>query len=103
MADISNVLKALSNSRRLQIVEWLRDPENHFPPQVDGNLLEDGVCIGFLTRKLGISQPSVTAHMKHLENAGLVTSKQIKNWVFYKLQETSMEEFMTTLSSKLQS
>ena len=102
MTDISIVLKALSNSRRFQIVEWLRDPENYFPSQVDGDLVEDGVCIGFLTRKLGISQPSVTAHMQHLENSGLVTSRQIKNWVFYKLQEASLEEFMTILSSKLQ-
>ena len=37
-------LRALSNERRLQILEWLREPRKHFPEQVDGDLVEDGVC-----------------------------------------------------------
>src|SRR5215208_4188807 len=28
-------LRALANERRLQILEWLKDPREHFPPQVD--------------------------------------------------------------------
>jgi hypothetical protein len=38
------VVKALSNEKRLAIMEWLKDPEAHFPPQRDGDLVEDGVC-----------------------------------------------------------
>ena len=34
--DIVVVLKALANERRLQILEWLRDPRAHFRRQVDG-------------------------------------------------------------------
>ena len=37
-------LRALANERRLQILEWLRDPRRHFREQEDGDLVEDGVC-----------------------------------------------------------
>lgn len=78
-------LKALANENRLQILHWLSDPERHFPPQEDGDLVRDGVCVGFITEKIGLRQPTVTNHMRVLQEAGLVTSKKIKNWVFYKL------------------
>ena len=45
-ADIikAGVIKALANERRLRILEWLKNPRAHFPPQVDGDLVKDGVC-----------------------------------------------------------
>ena len=41
-------LRALANSKRLQILDWLKNPRKHFPPQVDGYLVEDGVCSVFI-------------------------------------------------------
>ena len=79
-----NVLKALGNENRFQILKWILSPAEHFPAQRDGDLVEDGVCVGFITQKIGLTQPTVTSHMKVLSEAKLVTSKQIKNWVFYK-------------------
>jgi len=78
------VLKAIANENRLQILRWILNPVEHFEPQVDGDLVEDGVCIGRITDKIKLSQPTVTNHMKLLCDAGLVSSKKIKNWVFYK-------------------
>ena len=80
--------KALASERRLQILEWLQDPEAHFPPQVDGDLVEDGVCGLLIAEKLGISQPTLSEHMKILCQAGLVRGKRIKKWTFYKRDET---------------
>jgi hypothetical protein len=34
------VLKALANERRLEILNWLRGPLAHFPPQTDGDLVK---------------------------------------------------------------
>ena len=42
--NASRVLRALANDRRLQILNWLKDRTKHFPPQVDGDLVKDGVC-----------------------------------------------------------
>lgn len=89
---MSKVLKALSNENRLQIIQWLMNPAEHFPKQIDGDLDKDGVCLGAIPVKIGLSQPTVTTYMQTLENAGLVTSKRIKNWTFYKLNENGVNE-----------
>jgi DNA-binding transcriptional ArsR family regulator len=62
--DPAEVFSALASPRRLQILEWLRDPVAHFPPQRDGDLIEDGVCVIFIADKLGVAQPTATAHLK---------------------------------------
>lgn len=90
--SIEKAIRALANGRRLEILEWLKDPEAHFPPQVDGDLVKDGVCLVFIAEKLGVSQPTATEHMKVLSHAGFVRSKRIKQWTFYKRDETRIRE-----------
>ena len=94
-------LKALANERRLLILEWLKEPEAHFPPQADGDLVEDGVCGLLIARKLGLSQPTVSEHMKVLSQGGLVSSSRIKQWTFYKRDERRIEEIKRALSAEL--
>ncbi|WP_395675076.1 ArsR/SmtB family transcription factor [Inquilinus sp.] len=83
----ANLFRALANERRLQILGWLKDPRAHFPPQADGDLVEDGVCGLFIADKLGISQPTLSEHMRVLVQSGLVVPKRIKQWTFYKRDE----------------
>lgn len=83
----ANLFRALANERRLQILDWLKDPRAHFPPQADGDLVEDGVCGVFIAEKLGISQPTLSEHMRVLVQAGLVVPKRIKQWTFYRRDE----------------
>ncbi|MFE0755810.1 ArsR/SmtB family transcription factor [Inquilinus sp. NPDC058860] len=83
----ANLFRALANERRLQILEWLKDPRAHFPQQADGDLVEDGVCGVFIADKLGISQPTLSEHMRVLVQSGLVVPKRIKQWTFYKRDE----------------
>ena len=83
----ANLFRALANERRLQILDWLKDPRAHFPPQADGDLVEDGVCGVFIADKLGISQPTLSEHMRVLVQSGLVVPKRIKQWTFYKRDE----------------
>jgi DNA-binding transcriptional ArsR family regulator len=84
---MERALRALANDRRLQILEWLKDPRAHFPAQVDGDLVDDGVCGGFIADKLGVSQPTASEHLKVLTQAGLIRGKRIKQWTFYKRDE----------------
>lgn len=90
-------LKALASESRLQIIEWILDPRPHFEEQVDGDLVDDGVCIGRIVDKTGLSQPTVTNHMKVLANADLVSAKKIKNWVFYRPNRTRLLSLNTYL------
>ena len=82
-----DIVKTLANGRRLEILAWLKDPRAHFPPQVDGDLVRDGVCGLFIAEKLGVSQPTASEHLKVLTRAGLVRAKRIKQWTFYKRDE----------------
>jgi ArsR family transcriptional regulator len=88
---VTHSIQALGNERRLQILEWLKDPERHFPPQRDGDLVKDGVCGLLIARKLRISQPAVTEHLKILSQAGFLRSKRIKKWTFYKRNEQAIK------------
>jgi len=97
----SRQLKALANAKRFQIIEWILDPLNNFEPQIDGDLLIDGVCIGRIVEKINLRQPTVTSHMKVLENAELVSSKKIKNWVFYKPDRQKIKRLFRELEKKL--
>jgi DNA-binding transcriptional ArsR family regulator len=87
-----DVLRAVTNDKRLLILEWLKDPEAHFRPQAEGDLVHDGVCGLLIAQKLGIRQPTVSAHMKVLTAAGLVTAKRVKQWTFYRRDEKRISE-----------
>ena len=98
---ISLAFKALANERRLQILEWLKEPERHFRPQVDGDLVKDGVCGVLIAEKLGVSQPTVSEHLKVLTQAGLLRSKRIKQWTFYRRDEPSIRSIKSAIRAKL--
>jgi DNA-binding transcriptional ArsR family regulator len=83
-------LRAMANERRLRILEWLKEPRRHFPPQVDGDLVKDGVCGLFIARKLKITQATASEHLNILIGAGLIRAKRIKQWTFYRRDEKAL-------------
>src|ERR1700742_5396683 len=95
----TDTIKALANGRRLMILNWLKDPRAHFPPQVDGDLVKDGVCALLIAEKLGISQPTLSEHMRVLVHAELVRPKRIKQWTFYKRNEARIAALKATLKN----
>ena len=95
------VLRALASPKRLQILEWLRDPVSNFPPQRDGDLVKDGVCVLFLAEKLGVAQPTATPHLQALSRARLVTAKRIGQWTFYRRDEAAIRAFKRQLRNDL--
>src|SRR5215472_13314405 len=94
-------LRALANDRRLLILEWLKRPRAHFRPQIDGDLVKDGVCGVLIAEKLGVSQPTVSEHLKILAQAGLVRAKRIKQWTFYKRDEARIADIKATILKKV--
>ena len=98
---VLDVFQALANDRRLQILEWLKDPKANFRLQVDGDLVKDGVCAVLIAEKLRISQPTLSEHMRVLCQAQLVQSKKIKQWTFYKRDERLIKRFTKSMASGL--
>ena len=99
--SIAMAMRALASERRLLILEWLKDPREHFRPQVDGDLVKDGVCGVLIAEKLGVSQPTVSEHLKVLSQAGLLRAKRIKQWTFYRRDEVRIREIKRAILAKV--
>jgi ArsR family transcriptional regulator len=99
--DLAEVFKVLASPRRMDVLEWLREPRRHFPPQRDGDLVDDGVCVLFIADKLGVSQPTATIHMQALKRAGLVTSKKVGQWTFYKRNDAAIADLKRRVGEQL--
>ncbi len=91
-------LRALANERRVRILDWLKDPRAHFPRQVDGDLVADGVCALLIARKLKVSQPTASEHLRVLVQAGLLRPTRIKQWTFYRRDEARLKAVKRALS-----
>lgn len=94
-------LRALANPKRLQLLEWLKDPERHFPPQIDGDLTKDGVCGLLIARKLHVSQPTASEHLRILSQAGLIRGKRIKKWTFYRRDEARISALKSVITDRV--
>src|SRR5215210_5623696 len=99
--DVESAFRALASDRRLLILEWLKRPRAHFRPQVDGDLVKDGVCGVLIAEKLGLSQPTVSEHLKVLAHAGLIRPKRIKQWTFYKRDEAKIRELKKAIAGMI--
>ena len=99
--NAERILRALANKRRLQILEWLKHPRKHFPPQVDGDLVKDGVCGVLIARKLQVSQPTASDHLRILADAGLLRAKRLKQWTFYKRDESAIRKIKRVIVGKV--
>ncbi|HEX6957808.1 MAG TPA: metalloregulator ArsR/SmtB family transcription factor [Ferrovibrio sp.] len=99
--SILDVARAIANDRRLQILAWLKEPVRHFPPQTDGDLQKDGVCGVLIAEKLGVSQPTASEHLKILTQAGLLRSKRIKQWTFYRRDDAQIAALKKAITDEL--
>lgn len=98
-SSIERSLKALASRRRLQILEWLKDPSAHFPPQQHGDPIEHGACNMYITDKLGVSQPAASRHMKVLVDAGLVIATPRAGYVYYRRDEQAIDRLTSELAT----
>ena len=99
--NTERLLRALSNRNRLQILQWLRAPRAHFPPQVYGDLVKDGVCGVLIAQKLKVSHPTVSEHLKILSRAGLIRGKRIKQWTFYRRDERNIRNLKSKVLAQI--
>lgn len=97
--DIDAIHKALANPVRREILAWLRNPEAHFSDQE--LTLDYGVCAGKIDARCGLSQSTVSAHLAALQKAGLVTTKRVGQWVFFKRNEPVIEAFLAHVNAQL--
>lgn len=92
MAAPADQFKLLGDPTRWRIVEFLAQPIQSCCSR------DDGVCGCDLETFLGVSQPTISHHMKQLVEAGLVTAERRGRWVYYELESTAFQGLASALS-----
>ncbi|WP_373576474.1 ArsR/SmtB family transcription factor [Parafannyhessea umbonata] len=100
-----DIFKALANEKRLQILEWLRDPGANFPPQglhiPEGDSFDNSVCVGSICEKLNASQSTTSHYLDMLQRAGLLESRRFGKWTYYRRNEEAIRELGRYISTEL--
>jgi ArsR family transcriptional regulator len=86
MKEFIKVMKALSDPNRVKLVKMLQ---------------KRTMCVCEVQAALGISQPTVSKHLKILEGAGLVDRKKEGLWVNYSLTNGSRSPYAASLLGNL--
>jgi ArsR family transcriptional regulator len=98
--DLQTALTALNNPIRRQILAWLKDRSN-FPPALPEHEAVEGVCVGYIQDKAGLSQSTVSNYMGLLKQAGLVVSERHGQWTFYRRDEAAIAAFLKAFKAEL--
>ena len=97
--DTDAIHKALANPTRREILMWLKSPAEYFSAQEYP--LDLGVCAGLIDQQAGLSQSTISAHLATLQRAGLITSRRVGQWIFFKRNESVISRFLAQLNSGL--
>lgn len=84
--ETAALLKVVADSTRLRILSMLANVEGH------------EICVCDLTEPLGLSQPTVSHHMRVLREAGLTTSERRGKWVYHRLEPERLEQIRSALA-----
>ena len=84
-ADLARLLKALADPTRLQLVSMVA--------------AHDGgeACVCDLTQPLGLTQPTISHHLKILVDAGIFTRDKRGVWAYYALRPSALRALATVL------
>ena len=81
----AKLFKAMADPHRVRVLNVLA---------VSG----EPVCVCDLTEVLGVSQPTVSFHMKKLVDAGLLDREQRGVWAYYSLREEAVDRLRGVLA-----
>ena len=71
LKNMEKIIKALADERRIRIIYLLKTKKD--------------LCVCEITNIIGLSQSTISSHLKVLENAGLIESHKDGLWVNYNI------------------
>lgn len=80
---LTKSLKALADEKRLKILHML---------------MANDLCVGALSKHLGVSKPAVSQHLQILRKAGLVTGEKRGYWTHYMVNRHALRQIATELN-----
>ncbi len=76
--ELVRVLKALADETRLRMLHLLKERE---------------LCVCEIEEVLDIQQSNASRHLDKLRNAGLVSSEKRAQWVYYRMNEETLQRY----------
>jgi ArsR family transcriptional regulator len=98
--NLQKVLKVIANDKRFKILQWLQEPRKHFTSAIC-DVEKEGVCVGLIEHKSGLSQSTVSQYLLQLQQAGLITMERKGQWTYCKRNNETIEQFIAELSKQL--
>ncbi len=89
-----DVLRAIASPVRLRILRFLR-------PDGSRVLFAEGRSVKEIEHHLGVSQSTVSSHLRILENARLIKGLRIGQWTTYRRLDDEIERFLAQLACSL--
>jgi ArsR family transcriptional regulator len=99
--DIIEINKVLSNKTRINILNWLKNVEENFPPNKELGHYEYGACVQYIREKANLSQSTISHYLSMMEKAGLITSTRWGKWTYYKRNEENIKMYVEFLKNEL--
>ncbi|KKN70133.1 hypothetical protein LCGC14_0433650 [marine sediment metagenome] len=90
--------KCLSNQTRVQIMDWLKNPEKNFKQHESLRNFDDGVCVTDIKDKSGLSQSTISTYLINMEKCGLLIMTRHGKYSYLKRNETLIQEYILFLS-----
>jgi ArsR family transcriptional regulator, arsenate/arsenite/antimonite-responsive transcriptional repressor len=87
-ADLAHILKALADPTRLQLVSMVAAHEG------------GEACVCDLTDPLGLTQPTISHHLKILVDAGIFARDKRGKWAYYALVPGALDAVSAVLSTR---
>ncbi|MEW1825426.1 helix-turn-helix domain-containing protein [Streptomyces sp. NPDC088196] len=84
------MLRTPTGQRRLDILEWLRDPATHFPGH--RYVPEAGIASEAVAAKLGVSRQVADTHLELLADMGLLVARRVRLRTYYRRDEVRIAE-----------
>jgi ArsR family transcriptional regulator, arsenate/arsenite/antimonite-responsive transcriptional repressor len=82
---LAHIFKALGDPTRVRLVSLIAAHDNA------------EACVCDLTDPVGLSQPTVSHHLKQLVDAGLLTREQRGRWSYYRVVDEALDNLAQAL------
>jgi ArsR family transcriptional regulator len=87
--ELASAFKALADPGRLRLLSFIA-------AQADGE-----ACVCHVTAPVGLSQPTVSHHLKVLHEAGLLDREKRGAWVYYRVKPARLEALRSALATRI--
>ncbi|WP_125708687.1 ArsR/SmtB family transcription factor [Companilactobacillus zhongbaensis] len=102
----AKLFMALSNQTRLNILQWLKDPEKEITSVSSEEVRymmkeKGGICVADIAENAGLAQSTISKYLSDLHNCGLLISERHGKWTYYRRNEENIQELSKYIAKEL--